>query len=292
MTPDELPPRTTKVHATIASKPDVRVAIALLTKLYVDGPYFPDFLTPASGTFTLDEGIETVLSTPRRQLAAQLARLGRSRHLPRWVEPLSNGEPAMMWRLGAALRVYHDDVLGQFMVRMRAALDAHRAVQTRRLLHGGLGDMLSHLGPTMRWRAPFLEVDYPEHRDLLLDGRGLLLVPSFFCYQRPVSLADPELSPVLVYPIEHKPDWLRPGPTPERSPQARLAALLGSTRAAILETTTQGCTTTELAQRAGVSLATASHHASTLREAALITSTRQGNEMIHIITPLGAELCG
>jgi Helix-turn-helix domain len=52
----------------------------------------------------------------------------------------------------------------------------------------------------------------------------------------------------------------------------------------------QGCTTTELADRVGISLAAASQHASVLRDAGLITTRRQGSAVLHVLTPLGAEL--
>ncbi|GAA1915950.1 hypothetical protein GCM10009716_26550 [Streptomyces sodiiphilus] len=34
-----------------------------------------------------------------------------------------------------------------------------------------------------------------------------LLQPSFFCVRRPVTLASPELMPVLVHPVEHTLGW-------------------------------------------------------------------------------------
>ncbi len=46
-------------------------------------------------------------------------------------------------------------------------------------------------------------------RDLYLDGRGIELQPSAFCRQVPTKLRDPELKPVLVYPIQHAPGILR-----------------------------------------------------------------------------------
>ncbi|MGW0561714.1 hypothetical protein ACWDZ4_14150 [Streptomyces sp. NPDC003016] len=40
------------------------------------------------------------------------------------------------------------------------------------------------------WRPPVLEVDHPVGRDLQLEGRGLLLIPSYFCWRRPITLID------------------------------------------------------------------------------------------------------
>ena len=69
-----------------------------------------------------------------------------------------------------------------------------------------------------------------------------------------------------------------------------LAALVGRNRAAVLQSIADGCTTTELARRVGISLAAASQHASVLRGAGLIATRRQGSAVLHVLTPLGAEL--
>jgi DNA-binding transcriptional ArsR family regulator len=71
---------------------------------------------------------------------------------------------------------------------------------------------------------------------------------------------------------------------------AALAALVGRNRAAVLRTIADGCSTTELADRVGISLAAASQHASILRDAGLITTHRQGSAVLHVLTPLGVEL--
>ena len=49
-------------------------------------------------------------------------------------------------------------------------------------------------------------------------------------------------------------------------------------------------TNVDLASRVGISLAAASQHASVLRGAGLIVTRRQGGAVLHVLTPLGAEL--
>jgi DNA-binding transcriptional ArsR family regulator len=71
-----------------------------------------------------------------------------------------------------------------------------------------------------------------------------------------------------------------------------LASLLGRTRAHALETLVDPCTTSELARRVGVSPATASHHASVLRAAGLISSHRDGVKILHRLTAKGRSLLG
>jgi hypothetical protein len=124
-----------------------------------------------------------------------------------------------------------------------------------------------------------------------LDGRGLLLIPSPFCWRRPVMLADPALPPVLVYPVEPEPYGILAG-VKAGSPGASrpLIRLLGRTRATALEIIDGGCTTTELARRLGVSLASASEQATTLRQARLVHTRRHGSAVLHTLTPLGMAL--
>lgn len=157
----------------------------------------------------------------------------------------------------------------------------------RALLDGGTEELLASLPRMLRWRAPVLESDYPVDRDLYLDGRGLLLQPSYFCRGTPVVLRDPALPPVLVYPITHC-----EAPTVREPGGSSLAKLVGTTRSAVLHAIGDGGTTSELARRAGVSLASASQHAGVLREAGLVATLRHGNAVLHTLTPLGAALLG
>ena len=56
----------------------------------------------------------------------------------------------------------------------------------------------------MRWAGGELRVDYPVDQEMHLGGRGLVLVPSYFCWRYPVTLLDPDLPPVLIYPAERE----------------------------------------------------------------------------------------
>lgn len=149
----------------------------------------------------------------------------------------------------------------------------------------------------LRWRAPVLECDYPVERDVRLRGRGLLLQPSFFCRRTAVTLHDPELAPVLVYPAAAElssaqagGEAARPAEERRRHRQLTLGKLVGHTRSVVLQAIGDGATTSELARRAGVSLASASQHAGVMREAGLVTTLRRGNAVLHTVTPLGAAL--
>jgi len=69
-----------------------------------------------------------------------------------------------------------------------------------------------------------------------------------------------------------------------------LQPLMGRTRAAVLAAAGGGATTSQLARLLGISIASASDHATVLRNAGLIASGRRRNTMVHTLTPLGAGL--
>ncbi|GAA1504908.1 winged helix-turn-helix domain-containing protein [Sphaerisporangium rubeum] len=263
----------------------MRPGARLLDTLVPPGPYFPDFLTPSESEAGLEHGIEALLSTPRRRLRAELARLGRHHDLPAWARPLADGDTAVLTAVGHALRDYHEAAITPYHAVVHGAVAADRAQRAHDLLGGGVEGLLAGLRPLMRWVPPVLEVNYDVDRDLRLGGRGLRLVPSYFCQRVPISLADPVLPPVLIYPIERRHRF-----APAAADPQGLAALLGRTRAAVLDALGDGATTTELARRLRTSPASISRHTGVLREAGLITTRRDGAAVLHSVSPLGTAL--
>ncbi|MFI6095261.1 ArsR family transcriptional regulator [Lentzea sp. NPDC051213] len=245
--------------------------------------YSPDFLTPTAGACALDDGIDAVLSTPVESLRSDLAQLDGHRLDPR-THLLASGDVATLDSLGDALRAYHQHALAPIWAEVRAVVDAERAVRARSFLDGGCEGMLSALHPTISWAPPVLSIEsrFPQ-RDVHLRGQGLVLLPSYFCWERPIMLRDQRLCPVLVYPIARDMHVTSAG---KRS----LEALLGRTRAAALVVIAGGCTTTELARRLGISAASASAHASVLRDAGLAVAQRHRNSVLHTASALGVEL--
>ncbi|MDT9683040.1 winged helix-turn-helix domain-containing protein [Streptomyces sp. TRM76323] len=252
--------------------------------------YFPDFLTPPEGLQGLDAALEAVRATPPARLHAELSVLASERAaatpLPSWTGDLAEGRPEALCRLLGALRGYHRAAVEPYWTYIQARVEADRAVRGRALLDGGAEELLASLPPMLRWRAPVLEADYPVDRDVRLGGRGLLLQPSYFCRGTAVMYRNPELPPVLVYPVTHAD---APAAAGEQG-GAPLGRLVGHTRSAVLKAIGQGGTTSELARRAGVSLASASQHAGVLRDAGLVVTLRQGSSVLHTLTPLGAAL--
>jgi DNA-binding transcriptional ArsR family regulator len=176
--------------------------------------------------------------------------------------------------------------------RIRAYLDAERLARGDAMLGGGVEDLLSSLHAWLRWESPVLETPNGVDEVVHLDGRGLLIVPSLFLFDRPMLYATGAGAqpPVLVYPVPFDAAtarvlWIHSSPAGKS-----LGALVGHTRADVLRALHLSHTTTELSRSVGVSLPAISQHTSVLREAGLIVTRRKQNTVWHSLTPLGRAL--
>jgi len=269
--------------------PAVRRADLDILLPLVRGPYYPDFLTPFEGQLGLPHAIEALLSTPRtrlRQDMLELARLGEP--TPAWMRRLAEGDRPVLERVAAAMRSHYEVAVAPFWPEAQAHVEADRSRRARALLENGVEGLLESFRPMMRWSSPVLEVDTPFEQTIELDGRGLILVPSYFSWGAPDVLRDPTLPPVLVYPVA--PECGQHDPARAAANGGSVAALIGQTRTSVLESIGDGSTTSELARRVGVSAASVSQHTSVLREARLIHTSRAGKAVVHTITPLGRHL--
>lgn len=282
-----------------------------------------DLFTLIGPASTHEECRDNLLRIRRQHLKAEIDAAGHwavasgpgtLAALPKWIFRLHDDNQARSGLanvLGAGSRTAVDP----HWTQIHAHLEAEAALRARILAQHGLRQMLSGLHPSMRWHAGALHVSSASHTttqvaqqifvtgdvdvhagvsNIHLGGRGLVLVPSVFCPRITpyVSVADPDAPVVLFYPaVRDVTDahrlWMRRRPG---SAHRTLVALLGTTRAAALEVLIDGSTTTELARRLNVSPATASHHATILRAAGLISTRRHGGAVLHTVTPLGIAL--
>lgn len=186
-------------------------------------------------------------------------------------------------QIGRLARDYHRVALGPWWARIRRAVAATAASLT-----GAEPDrLLSTLHPDVVWRRPVLRIAGPgPDVEVRPDGSGLHLLPSVFAVAPMVRRAA-GAPPVLVFPIDASTVW---GTAPSREPDGSLAALLGATRAAVLAAAAEGLSTSDLAGRLRISVATASYHTGVLRDAGLITTVRHGPSVAHRLRPKGALL--
>ncbi|MDA0634373.1 helix-turn-helix domain-containing protein [Nonomuraea sp. MCN248] len=273
------------LHADPAATSRMRRGARLLDTLVPAGPYFPDFLTPYEGHRGLESGLTALLRTPRPRLTAELRQLARHRNLPGWVRPIAEGSAPALTSMETALRDYHQAAVAPYRELAGSATAADHASRARALLTGGVEGLFAGFAPLLRWRPPVLETEYVIDQDLILGGRGLRLVPSYFCLRTPLTLADPDLPPVLIYPIDQRHRW-----RPEATRRTNLTALMGANRSAVLHALGRSATTTQLARMLRISPAAASRHTTVLREAGLIDTHRDGPAVLHTLTSLGTAL--
>ncbi|GAB3209267.1 winged helix-turn-helix domain-containing protein [Marinactinospora endophytica] len=259
---------------------------ALLDLVPAQG-YAPDFLSPVAGP-DLSDGLEALLATPRRQIARDLDLRFAGGPRPAWTSGLVRKEAGAMRLLSRAVTCY-------FEVALRPYWDyiSHKAQHGAReaAAPGGAVAPITRAARTPPSRMSTIELDYGVDQDMHLGGRGLLLIPAFFCATNPVTFLDPALPPVLLYPVRHEPlSFLARASERQRPAGDTLARLLGRTRAAVLRALTSEHTTGELARSLDISLSSASEHTSLLRDAGLVASERHGAMVRHVLTPLGLDL--
>ncbi|MGW5652113.1 ArsR/SmtB family transcription factor [Streptomyces humi] len=274
------------VRERVAADPVAGRAVHTLRTLVPPAGYIPDFLTPSVLEGGLPAAFEEIQATPAGRLRHELGRLGAARPLPAWTTTLARPGDNGMRSLVKALEISARTLLEPRWAHTRRAVRDEVDLRSRILLDGGVLALLESLRPLARWRAPVLEVEYPTHRDLRLEGRGLLLVPSYFCWRRPTALADPALGPVLVYPVGERPlDSVALNDN-------GLDRLLGRTRASVLtEVARRGPrTTSEVATAVGIALPSASYQLAVLRDGGLLASRRDGQYVRHSATLMGLRL--
>lgn len=261
-----------------------------------------------AGTFA--EGAEWLLAAPDALVRDEVGVVHRMRPtVAPWLRDLGSGDLAARRRMAGLMERLHRRAVAPYWPGIEAALEAERCRLQRLMADGGVGALLSGVHPLARWRPPVLELPTAGRwarvpLDTSLGGAGIVLAPSAFCPVGPVPYFPHDgNSAVLIYPALSGPQLARlwqqrpaaaavrdlpVGPDPRQL--GALRRLLGRTRAEVLRSLADGCTTTELAARLGVSPASASQHATALREAGLVSSTRDRNRVLHRLTNLGAEL--
>lgn len=255
-----------------------------------------DLITLVGQETTIDAALETLMAAPTELFRSELGAFPRQWRPPPWVDCLAENDPAARRHLVVAVKEFHRVAVQPHWERIRQHIEAQLPVTGRILREGGIKRLLATLHPDLRWRPPVLEVPRGPgpSRDMYLGGRGLLLVPSLFRREAPPvfsAQSDTEGPAVLFYPA---PTELAQAATlwaPQRPTHQALVALLGQTRAEVLEMIAEGAVTGgEIARRLGIAPASVSEHATVLREAGLTTRHRAGNTVLHSITPVGTAL--
>jgi DNA-binding transcriptional ArsR family regulator len=262
-----------------------------LLDLIPPGGYSPEFLDPV--VTDLDEGLDIMTATPRQELRSQLAAAWRHRgRPPSWLQALAEGDAEALLTVRRALRDFYTACVAPYWPVITASAHADMAERLPVLAAGGLAAVFGTLHEDLSWskralqRADKCLAKVGRPGEFWLGGQGLQLVPSVLWTGPPVfCIGPPETGGnALIYPAH-------PPATQNSADGTRdLAGLLGPTRAAVLQALRDPCGTGKLAGRLGISAASASEHATALRNADLIRTTRHGRGVWHSLTSLGQSL--
>ncbi|MFD5827912.1 ArsR/SmtB family transcription factor [Lentzea sp. NPDC060358] len=246
-----------------------------LAELVRPGRFVPDFFDSARPDF--DEAVRQVLDAPPARVRDQIAStLGTTSP---WLRSYAAGTPASRQELKAALTAGFRELLGPAWGQTRQAFDAEVRLRSSQALARGLGALLGCLHPSISWTPPALHVELSWESEISLHGTGMLIVPVLNGLTRPAVSLFAEPQPLLFYPVA--------APRPSGG---SLEVALGRTRTLVLRALTSERTTTELAQHVGISLPTASQHATALRTAGFVSTHRNGRSVRHRLTRRGWEL--
>ncbi|MFH8793628.1 ArsR/SmtB family transcription factor [Streptomyces sp. NPDC017941] len=245
------------------------------------------------------EDLEQLRSTPARQVSAQLETwLSGHGHVPGAARRLRD-TPGLIGRLADAVEYAHEQLIAPYWPRITQLHGADRALRLQQMADHGVDRLLRELNPRrLRWAPPVLHMTTASGRDgdIYLGGRGLLLVPTVFGAHYPAFDHPDEGQPWVTFPVR---DGFRSTLAPVALTAGALAdvpaslrSLLGRTRATVLCVIAEhpGCTTGQLAAHARISPASASEHASVLRNGGLSTLTRRGKHVLHSPSPAGRAL--
>lgn len=254
------------------------------------GDYWPVFLgqPPIAPHTTIEAELDRVARTDPRRVVLEITRT-YPREVPASARRFLDDPASALASLVEQMRSVWQAALAPHWRSISTHLEAEIAGRARQLVAGGLAAAFGDLHPHVRWLDGVLTVD-PSGKAAAtvdLDGRGLLLVPAVFSWPEPWPRTDPPWEPALVYPPRGS------GAVWTRATDGRdtVAALMGRGRSRVLRSLRTPASTTELAQRLGMSAGGVSEHLTVLTEAGLATRVREGARVVSSRTPLGDLVC-
>jgi DNA-binding transcriptional ArsR family regulator len=265
---------------------DLSPAYALLPRR----GYMVDFLTPPPSTplADFDDELELIRTTPAAQIRHEVEILIAAGNPRESVQPYLDDPRGAVASLTELLAEFWRRALEPHWPRMRSLLEADLLYRSRRLTDGGVALLFADLHPRVTWTDDGVEVTMECSERVELAGRGLLLVPGVFSCNRPWTIVDVPWQPTLIYPARGVALLWESAPAP---PDA-LVKVLGRSRATLLGDLDAPRSTTDLAARLGMTAGGVSQHLTALRDSGLVSSRRNGRQVLYCRSPLADELVG
>lgn len=269
-------PWARRARPTLVGDPDLPLLSALLSG---HAPSFP-LPVPATRLPALGTELAQVRTTSPEFFRDELTAAFGPRSFPR----LRADPVTALDRIAGALERYHGLFIEPRWERIKTIMDADLAYRGSVLLGGGFAGMVPALHQDLSWRDGELIVRRGCGTELR--GHDLVLSPSVFAWPRTLVDTAPATATAIRYPARGA------GRLRETSGchPAGVSAVLGRTKAAVLQSLSEPLTTGQLAARLAVTPSAVSQHLTALRQAGLVTTHRHGRAALHIRTERGSVL--
>jgi DNA-binding transcriptional ArsR family regulator len=263
-----------------------RSTAATLSELTCVPGWIPDTLSPPPRSAPVDPRTELtgIRDTPSCVAERDLDVLRRNRPWIRWAKMCPD---QFVDELASLLMEYWVHELASRWEVIESVNSSDARNRQRGLATDGVGSALQLLHPGVSYERSVIHIEMPLHDcQLTGNGEGVWLVPSVFRWPK-VGLASIQSGAfVISYPSQGAGTiWEE-----RKSREHGLEALVGRSRAAVLEDLDVARTTTALARRLALAPATVSVHLSKLAAAGLVSSTREGRLVLYSRTSLGTLL--
>jgi DNA-binding transcriptional ArsR family regulator len=263
------------------------VRLDLLTALVPAGPYVPDYLLADVPGGDIELELKAVAEADPAVLRAEIDQLRHGRPVPAVLVPLYDDPARHLPALADELHRYWEAAIEPLWPRIRAVGLADIGYRLDRFASGGVAHLLSGLNPDVGFDGETLTVRRAGTARGLLDGRGVVLVPSVFVWPGVLCSGPAARQTVICYAPRGVAEV---GSAPVEGRTDTLTAVVGRTRARLLAALDLPATTTELAERLRVTPSAVSQHLKILKESALVDSRRTGRVVLYQRTPAATDL--
>jgi DNA-binding transcriptional ArsR family regulator len=247
-----------------------------LAELIPPSGYLPDFFNPAPAgpAPTLEVELADILAASDEQVRKDLDHLKNHQDgsAPR-LKTLYADPEACLPRVAEEIKTYWELALAPYWARIRVVLDADVFHRARQVAEYGAARLFSDLHNSVSWD------DNALRRKTA--GAGLVLIPSAFAGPGVFTRVRKPQPPQLAYPARGVGSlW----DTRTVTATSAIAAVLGRSRTLLLTELDAPASTSELAQRTGISAAGVSQHLTALRDAGLASAHRTGRAVLYART--------
>lgn len=262
----------------------------LLTALSPPGRYAFSFLMPPPSTSRprLADELEAIATAAPAAVRAEIELASGYGRLPQPLHRLHRDPAACLPEIADQLARYWRVAIEPYEERLEAIVAADVAHRTDQFASGGLTEVFDHLHPEVSYRDGRLLIDKPHHcaHRLDLTGTGVVLLPCVFNWPTLIVDCCGVDQPSLTYPPRGVGNLCQD----ETGQADALAALIGRTRASLLNALSLPRSTTQLAAEFNLTAAAVSQHLKVLKETGLVAPRRRGRTVLYERTTAVAAL--